>query len=125
MAINKITPRALDKSSDYKVVPATAFIDAVNVVFGEDSSNNNDESGDAGVIKNLLGNTALSYHTAKDAIASGDFKIIGTTTDHKLKLIYFFVYHEDLNEQGVWVYDPYGKLSIPAKGVGVSFTKTI
>jgi len=115
MAINKITPRALDKSSDYKVVPATAFIDAVNVVFGEDSSNNNDESGDAGVIKNLLGNTALSYHTAKDAIATGDFKIIGTTTDHKLKLIYFFVYHEDLNEQGVWVYDPYGKLSIPAK----------
>jgi len=114
MAINKITPRALDKSTDHKLVPATAFIDAVNVVFGEDESNGEgDSGGDAGVIKNLRGNSAVFYHREEDAIAPGDFKIIGTTTDHKLKLVYFYVYHEDINEQGVWVYDPYGKLSLP------------
>jgi hypothetical protein len=45
MAINKITPRALDKSTDYKLVPSTAFIDAVNVVFSEDeSSGSGDET---------------------------------------------------------------------------------
>ena len=81
MAINKITPRALDKATDYKLVPATAFIDAVNVVFGEDESNEGDSGGDAGVIKNLRGNSALSYHRPQDAIAPGDFKIIGSTTD--------------------------------------------
>lgn len=113
MAINKITPRALDKATDYKLVPATAFIDAVNVVFGEDESNEGDSGGDAGVIKNLRGNAALSYHRPQDAIAPGDFKIIGSTTDHKLKLVYFYVYHENLNEQGIWVYDPYGKLALP------------
>ena len=113
MAINKITPRALDKATDHKLVPATAFIDAVNVVYTEDESNGGDDGGDAGVIKNLRGNTAISYHTTKDVIADGDFKIIGTTVDHKLKLVYFFVYHEILSEQGVWVYDPYGKLALP------------
>ena len=114
MAINKITPRALDKATDYKLVPATAFIDAVNVVFGEDESNDGDSGGDAGVIKNLRGNRALSYHSSRDVIAPGDFKIIGSTTDHKLKLVYFFVYHEDVNEQGVWVYDPYGNFALPS-----------
>ena len=115
MAINKITPRALDKSSDYKLVPSTAFIDAVNVVMADEEAGFDSEGGSSGVIKNLRGTTALTYHTSKDIIADGAFKIIGSTTDHKMKLIYFFVYHEDLNEQGVWVYDPYGRLSLPVK----------
>ena len=113
MAINKITPRALDKSTDHKLVASTAFIDAVNVVFGDDEGSNGDTGGDRGVIKNLKGNTAAAYHTSRDEIADGDFKIIGSTTDHKLKVVYFYVYHEDLNEQGVWVYDPYGRLALP------------
>jgi hypothetical protein len=117
MAIHKITPRALDKATDHKLVPATAFIDAVNVVFTEDESSDGDGGGDAGVIKNLRGNTAISYHTSKDAIAAGDFKIIGSTTDPKMKVVYFYVYHENLNEQGVWAYDPYGKLGLPSSYV--------
>ena len=113
MAINKITPRELDKSTDYKLVPATAFIDAVNVVFGEDESNEGDDGGDAGVIKNLRGNKTVKYFSASDAIADGDFKIIGKVEDRKFKLIYFFVYHEDPNNQGVWVYDKNGVLGLP------------
>ena len=115
MAINKITPRALDKSTDHRLVPSTAFIDAVNVVVNEDEGNAGDDGGDAGVIKNLRGNTAIQFHSLRDVIAPGDSKVIGTTTDHKLKLVYLYVYHEDLNEQGVWVYDPYGRLSLPVK----------
>ena len=113
MAINKVTPRALDKSTDYKLVPSTAFIDALNVVVNEDESSQGDDGGDSGVIKNLRGNTALRFHTKKDVIANGDYKVIGSVTDEKMKLVYFFVYHEDINEQGVWVYDPYGNLSLP------------
>ena len=115
MAVNKITPRALDKSTDYKLVPSTAFIDAVNVVMTDEEATEGFEYGDVGVIKNLRGTSALGFHTEKDVIAEGDFKIIGSTTDHKLKLIYFFVYHEDMSQQGVWVYDPYGRLSLPVK----------
>lgn len=115
MAINKITPRALDKSTDHRLVPSTAFIDAVNVVVDEDEGNEGDSGGDAGVIKNLRGNTPVQFHSLRDVIAPGDCKIIGTTTDHKLKLVYLYVYHEDVNEQGVWVYDPYGRLSLPVK----------
>lgn len=115
MAINKITPRALDKSTDHRLVPSTAFIDAVNVVVDEDEGNEGDSGGDAGVIKNLRGNTSVQFHSLRDVIAPGDCKVIGTTTDHKLKLVYLYVYHEDVNEQGVWVYDPYGRLSLPVK----------
>ena len=115
MAVNKITPRALDKSTDYKLVPSTAFIDAVNVVMTDEEAVEGFEYGDVGVIKNLRGTSALGFHTEKDVIAEGDFKIIGSATDHKLKLIYFFVYHEDMSQQGVWVYDPYGRLSLPVK----------
>ena len=116
MAISKITPRALDKSTDYKLVPSTAFIDAVNVVFSEDeSSAPGDEGGDNGVTKNLKGNSAISFHRADDAIAEGEYKVIGTTVDRKLKLVFIYVFHEDAAESGVWVYDKEGVLSLPTK----------
>ena len=115
MAISKITPRALDKSTDYKLVPSTAFIDAVNVVFSEDeSSAPGDEGGDNGVTKNLKGNSAISFHRADDAIAEGEYKVIGTTVDRKLKLVFIYVFHEDAAESGVWVYDKEGILSLPS-----------
>jgi hypothetical protein len=112
MAINKITPRALDKSTDYKLVPSTAFIDAVNVVFSEDeSSGSGDDGGDNGVIKNVKGNSPISFHRADDAIAPGEYKVIGTTVDRKLKLVFIYVFHENAAESGVWVYDKEGVLS--------------
>jgi hypothetical protein len=116
MAINKITPRALDKSTDYKLVPSTAFIDAVNVVFSEDeSSGSGDDGGDNGVIKNVKGNSPISFHRADDAIAPGEYKVIGTTVDRKLKLVFIYVFHENAAESGVWVYDKEGVLSLPTK----------
>lgn len=115
MAINKITPRALDKATDYKLVPATAFIDAVNVSLTEDESNEGDDGGDRGVIKNVKGNTSIRFYRQDDVIADGDYKVIGTTVDRKLKLVYIYVYHSILAEQGVWVYDKDGVLSLPQK----------
>ena len=115
MAINKITPRALDKATDHKLVPSTAFIDAVNVSLTEDESNEGDDGGDRGVIKNLKGNSSIRFYREDDIIANGDYKVIGTTVDRKLKLVYIYVYHEILAEQGVWVYDKDGVLSLPHK----------
>lgn len=126
MAINKITPRSLDKSTDYKLVPSTALVDAVNVVYG-DSASSEDGGGDAGVIKNLKGNSLVEFATGFEAGAqalngidgpatfSGDQKVIGTVVDDKLKVAFFFVYHEDPSRHSIEMYDPYGVFSLPAE----------
>ena len=126
MAINKITPRSLDKSTDYKLVPSTALVDAVNVVYG-DSASSEDGGGDAGVIKNLKGNSLVEFATGLEAGAqalngidgpatfSGDQKVIGTVVDDKLKVAFFFVYHEDPSRHSIEMYDPYGVFSLPAE----------
>ena len=52
MAINKIIPVRLDKSSDFKRIPSTSMIDALNMIITEDDSlGANDNVGDLGVIK--------------------------------------------------------------------------
>ena len=48
--------------------------------------------------------------SAEDEPAPGEAKIIGSVTDSKLKIVYFFLWHDKANNHGVWAYDPYGKL---------------
>ena len=111
MAIDKITPNRLDRSSDFKLIPKTSMVDALNMIVTEDSANTTgDNIGDLGVLKNVKGNSAMSYASPSDAIVDGEAKIIGSVTDTKLKIVYFFVWHDDPNEHGVWAYDPRGKL---------------
>ena len=38
MAIDKITPHRLDKTSDFKVVPKTSMVDALNILISEDAA---------------------------------------------------------------------------------------
>ena len=80
--IDKITPRALDKSSDHKLVPKTSMIDALNMYISEDSI---DEEGNSGILKNIKGNKNVEYG-------------IGN------------VWSEDARDHVVWAYDKYGKL---------------
>ena len=116
MAINKIIPVRLDKSSDFKRIPSTSMIDALNMIITEDDSlGANDNVGDLGVIKNVKGNTAITIRNPEDEPAPGEAKIIGSVTDTKLKIIYFFLWHEQPSEHGVWAYDPYGKLPLAAQ----------
>ena len=111
MAINKIIPVRLDKSSDFKRIPSTSMVDALNMIVTEDDSLGiSDNVGDLGVIKNVKGNTAMQYLSAEDEPAPGEAKIIGSVTDSKLKIVYFFLWHDKANNHGVWAYDPYGKL---------------
>jgi hypothetical protein len=109
MAIHKITPRSLDKSSSKRLVASTSFVDAINAV-----TNDSSDGGD-GVIKAARGNTNILFHYFDDNIWPGDHKVIGSVVDNKLKLIYFFVKHSNINHNGVWVYDPNGVLSLHTK----------
>ena len=58
MAIDKITPNRLDRSSDFKLIPKTSMVDALNMIVTEDSANTTgDNIGDLGVLKNVKGNS--------------------------------------------------------------------
>ena len=48
--IDKITPRALDKSSDDKLIASTSMRDALNLYITDDAS---DSEGNVGVLKNM------------------------------------------------------------------------
>ncbi len=110
MAIDKITPIRLDKSSDYKLVPKTSMVDALNMLITEDDSDGGDvTTGNLGVLKNLKGNEVIEY-VSGNGVGGTDAKIIGSVTDTKLKIVYFFVWSTDPLEHGVYAYDQLGKL---------------
>ena len=112
MAIDKIIPIRLDKSSDFKLVPKTSMVDALNMLITEnESSGDNGSTGNLGVLKNIKGNDPISYLSGHN-IAAGNAKIIGSVTDTKLKIVYFFVWHTNASEHGVYAYDQIGKLPI-------------
>ena len=107
--IEKITPRALDKSSDPKLVPNTSMIDALNVFISEDTI---DEHGYLGTIKNVKGNNLLdyAYEDDKPVNPTAAFKAIGSVTDPITGLCYVFMWSADFRDHGIWVYDKDGKL---------------
>ena len=110
--IDKITPRALDKSSDYRLVPKTSMIDALNVYITDDGDS---AEGNVGTLKNVRGNESVDYATPDDyPTASEDavLKVIGSVTDSKTKICYFFVWSQVSEDHGIWAYDKYGKLPI-------------
>ena len=54
MAIDKLTPRYLNFEDDERLVKRVEMTDAVNIRI------DSDDDGDAGVIKNVVGNTQVS-----------------------------------------------------------------
>ena len=110
MAIDKIIPVRIDRSADFKRIPSTSMVDALNVLITENEGLGVDygihssgsvtsdggglDGGNLGVLKSVPGNVAMTYETEVDAIEPGHAKIIGSVTDTKLKILYFFVWHE-------------------------------
>ena len=115
--IDKITPRALDKSSDYKLVPKTSMVDALNLFITDD---NVDAEGNVGVLKNIKGNKNIVYATSADeptlseegGYEGGALKVVGSVTDSKTQICYFFVRSQNPANHGIWAYDKHGKLPI-------------
>jgi hypothetical protein len=112
--IDKLQPRKLDKDTDQKLVQKNSMVDALNVYIDENLSG---ESGDAGAIKPVLGNTERNYgaETVTDMTSASaqngtafdsSYRVLGSCTDQTTNVIYFFVWSEFAGEQGVYAYDP-------------------
>lgn len=103
--ISKNTPRKLDKSTDYRLIAPTSMVDALNA-YVYSSSDSSSDQGDSGVLKNVKGTTLVSSSGVTDDV----YRVLGSVVDTKIKLVYLFVWSSDANNQGVYVYDPEGKL---------------
>lgn len=91
--IAKNTPRQLDKSSDYRLIPSTAMVDALNLSITESVDTGESQSGDLGVLKNILG-TEPSISISVDAgeTREVEFKPVGACVDERLGLAAVFVW---------------------------------
>lgn len=93
MAIDKLIPRYLNKDDDYLLVKSVEMVDALNVQMSDD------EGGNAGVIKNALGNVLVSG----DALPTGTNTVIGTTACKQTGEIFYFV-HNSSNNHSIYQY---------------------
>jgi hypothetical protein len=109
--IDKIIPRSLDSSLDLKLTPKNAMTDALNVSITNSVSPGDENSGNTGVIKNPLGNLPADVYNEFDKFfPSIHYQVIGSVTDIKTKIIYFFVYSSIPSYHSVIAYDPLGRL---------------
>ena len=99
--IDKIQPRKLDRDTDQKLVQKTSMIDALNVYVDQNLSG---ESGEAGVLKPILGTTGLNF-TDGTELESTNIRVLGTTVDDLTNIMYFYVWANVASEQGVYAYD--------------------
>lgn len=91
MAIDKLIPRYLNKDDDYLLVKSVEMVDALNVQMSDD------EGGNAGVIKNALGNTLVSFNASGDVLPTGTNTVIGTTSCKQTGEIFYFVHNSGGN----------------------------
>ena len=105
--IDKLTPKFLDKSSDYKLVRKTSLIDALNIYVDVETGG----EGTGGVIKPIKGNLGIATSSFDEQFSEDvNYKAIGSVTDEVTGIVYFFVWSEDSSEHGVWAYDHRGVL---------------
>ena len=114
--IDKIVPRKLSSSKDARVQGKDEMLDAINVTVNDSFGDFGDgeATGDAGVIKPAKGNEPV--------IVASDFfepnttkRTLGSVSDTRNNIIYFFIYSEIASEQGVYCVDQFGKLFEPSQ----------
>ena len=114
--IDKIIPRFLDKSSDYKLVRKTSLIDALNIYIDTETGDENS----AGVIKPIKGTRGINLNENSSSFSEGStYKVLGSTTDKNTGVIYFYVFSTSISEHSIWAYDSRGVL--PSIGEDGSF----
>lgn len=97
MAIDKLLPRYLNKDDDSRIVKSIEFVDALNVRVSQD------DSGNAGVIKNVEGNTVVSYNSSADTLPAGGNRVVGHVTNLQKDEAFYFVYNT-LNNHSIYRY---------------------
>ena len=105
--IDKLTPRFLDKSSDYKLVRKTSLIDALNIYVDTETGGEHT----AGVIKPIKGTVSIDPDSANE-FADYAYKAIGSVTDENTGIVYFFVWSSNSGEHSIWAYDHRGVLPV-------------
>jgi len=100
MPIDKITPLALNKSLDERLVRQNEMTDARNVTISTDTD------GNGFVLKNTKGTTAVLVASAGDRIPQdSDFEVLGSCVDLEANTIYFIVYNNSGIDHGVYRVD--------------------
>lgn len=107
--INKVTPRKLNPSLDSRLRKKDEMLDALNV---DIKSDNDGDSGDVGVLKPIKGSKGIEFTESASAIDGSTIRrVIGSVTDEKNDIIFYFLFSELAVEMGVYAYDPNNILS--------------
>jgi hypothetical protein len=89
MAIDKLLPRYLNKDDDARILKSIEMLDALNVRVSQDAE------GNAGVIKNVEGNTIVAYSAPSDALPTGTNRTIGSVAATQNDEVYYFVWNSN------------------------------
>lgn len=95
MAIDKLTPRYLNKDSDEKVLQSVEFADANNFRVATD------KDGNGGIIKNIKGNSSITLDTT---LPVGQNRVVGTYSFDAVNKVYIFLYN-NLDNHCIYEYD--------------------
>ena len=116
MAIDKRVPRKLDSSKDNRIRKKDEFNDALNISItqdyeeiGGDNAGVTVDSGDAGVIRPAQGNTEVEANGLFNT-PNTTRRCVGSVSDTRTGLVFFFVSSTDANEIGVYAIDTQGYL---------------
>lgn len=112
--IDKRAPRKLNSSKDNRIRQKDEFNDALNISITDDygdiggtNAAATTDSGDAGVIRPALGNSAINLQGLFDD-ASTTRRCIGSVSDTRTGLVFFFVASDSIQEMGVYAIDTQG-----------------
>ncbi len=94
MAVQKLTPRYLNKDDDSRLIKSTEMTDALNVRISSD------DDGDALVLKNAYGNQEITLDTA---LPAGTNKVIGSVANDQKNSIFYFVWNSN-NDHSIYRY---------------------
>ena len=97
MAIDKLIPQYLNKDEDARLIKGVEMSDALNVRVSHESD------GDQGILKNVLGNTAIAASGLSEAYPTGTNSVLGSVASEAGKCIYFFLYNSNGNH-GIYHY---------------------
>ena len=116
MAIDKLTPRQLNKDEDNLLVKSTEMIDALNVRTSEDND------GNRGVIKNIKGNTELTLSGA-NTLPSGTNRVVGTCAFNQTNVVFYFVWNSS-NNHSLYQINSDGDAELVLRGAYLELSKT-
>lgn len=86
MAINKIVPQYLNKDDDERLVKQVEMVDALNVHVSAD------ETGNSGVVKNILGTSLVTAYGLDDRILTSNTQVVGSIAIPRKQWVVFFLY---------------------------------